>query len=165
MVDQAIGEPPPAASLEAYAWDSLALLRRHPWLLQVATSRTVLGPNVVSRYDAALGLLGHLDPADRERCLATLDFYVRGAAVEVVDAEQGPARTGRSDDEWWADYAPILDEHLARGDFPHVKALDQAGAFDVPEAEGVPYTVQRALDRFRYGLDLVLGAIACRADG
>jgi AcrR family transcriptional regulator len=164
MVDQAIGSRPPPDTLAAYAWESLELHRRHPWLLQVSTSRTVLGPNVVARYDAALGLLAWLPPVDREGCLATVDVYIRGAASEVVDAEQAPARTGRSDDDWWNDYAPILDRHLAAGDYPNLRALDQAGAFE-PSATDTPYTVQRALDRFAFGLDLVLGAIACRAPG
>jgi AcrR family transcriptional regulator len=172
MVDQAVGsQPPPSrtegwrAGLEAYAWEALELHRRHPWLLQVATSRTVLGPRFVTRYDAALGLIDDLGltAADRERCIATIDVYVRGAAAEVVEAEQAPVRTGRSDDEWWADYAPILDRHLAGGDFPHLMALDRAGAF-VPSATDVPYTVQRALDRFAFGLALVLAAIEAQIE-
>lgn len=165
MVDQVVGTSgPPPDTLTAYAWASLDLFRRHPWLLQISTSRTVLGPNIVARYDATLGLLGWLPPTDRERCLATVDVYIRGAAAEVVDAEQAPARTGRSDDEWWNDYAPILDQHLTGGDYPNLRALDQAGAFE-PSSTDTPYTVQRALDRFTFGLEVVLGAIARRAPG
>jgi AcrR family transcriptional regulator len=162
MADQAIGSGGPVPdSLTEYAWASLALFRRHPWLLQISTARTVLGPNIVARYDAALGLLDWLPPVDRERCLATLDVYIRGAAAEVVDAEQAPARTGRSDDEWWNDYAPILDRRLADGDYPNLRALDQAGAFE-PSSDDTSYTVQRALDRFTFGLEVVLEAVACR---
>lgn len=164
MVDQAVGGQPPPGTLEAYAWESLDLHRSHPWLLQISTSRTVLGPQIVARYEAALGLLAHLPAAERERCLATLDVYIRGAAAEVVDAEQAPIRTGRSDDEWWAEYAPILGRHLAQGDYPNLDALEEAGAFDATD-DALPYTVQRALDRFRFGLALVLDAIACRGSG
>ena len=35
----------------------LTAFRAHPWLLQVATSRTIFGPNVLTRYEAALALL------------------------------------------------------------------------------------------------------------
>jgi AcrR family transcriptional regulator len=163
MVDQVVGSNgPKPETLTAYAWASLELHRRHPWLLQISTSRAVLGPNVVAQYDATLGLLDWLPPQDRDRCLATIDVYIRGAAAEVVDAEQAPARTGRSDDEWWNDYAPILGEQLAAGDYPNLRALDQTAAFE-PSSTETAYTVQRALDRFTFGLDLVLGAIACRA--
>lgn len=164
MVDQAVGGQPSPSTLESYAWQSLDLHRSHPWLLQISTSRTVLGPQIVARYEAALGLLAHLPAAERERCLATLDVYIRGAAAEVVDAEQAPIRTGRSDDEWWAEYAPILGRHLAEGDYPNLDALEEAGAFDATD-DTLPYTVQRALDRFSFGLTLVLDAIACRGCG
>lgn len=48
------------AGLSDLARSDLAAYRAHPWLLQVATSRTVFGPHVITGYDAALALLdGH----------------------------------------------------------------------------------------------------------
>ena len=167
MVDRVTGSQPlPStatgwrAGLESYARSGLDLHRRHPWLLQIATARTVLGPHVVTRYDAAVGLLAGtgLHATQVELCIATVDSYLRGAASEVVEAEQAPTRTGRSDDEWWQAYAPILDRHLAAGNFPNLVALDSGGAFVPPEGDA-PYTVRRALARFEFGLALVLDAI------
>src|SRR5439155_23227897 len=59
MLDAVYGEPdrPDAvpggwrARLERIARENLALYQRHPWLLQVATSRPVLGPNAIAKYD------------------------------------------------------------------------------------------------------------------
>jgi len=169
MIDRVVGaQPLPRpdagwrAGLRELATTDLGAYRAHPWLLQVATSRTVFGPHVITRYDAALALLdGHDLPAvEVAGCVAAVDSYTRGAASAVVEAEQAPTRTGSSDDEWWERRAPLLDDRM-RGRFPRLDALDRAGAFAVSGTD-LPYTLQRALDRFAYGLDLVLDAIGAR---
>src|SRR5262249_813453 len=45
------------ARLAEVAKSNWELYRRHPWLLQVATSRPVLGPNVIAKYDFELRAL------------------------------------------------------------------------------------------------------------
>lgn len=169
MVDRvAATQPLPAADggwrrgLHDLATADLAACRAHPWLLQVATARTVFGPNVLTRYDAALALLDGqgLPAVDVVGCVAAVESYTRGAASAVVEAEQAPVRTGSSDDEWWERRAPLLDEQM-NGRFPRLAALDEAGAFAVSDA-ALPYTLQRALDRFAFGLDLVLDAVGAR---
>jgi hypothetical protein len=42
--------------------------------------------------------------------------------------------------------------------FPRLAALEEAGAFAVSDS-ALPYTLHRALDRFAFGLDLVLDGI------
>jgi hypothetical protein len=169
MVDRIAGtQPLPAAGagwragLHDLAGSDLAAYRSHPWLLQVATSRTVFGPHVITRYDAALALLdGHgLAAIDVTGCVAAVESYTRGAASAVVEAEQAPLQTGTSDDEWWERRAPLLGERMA-GDFPRLAALERAGAFAVSDST-LPYTLQRALDRFGFGLELVLDSIESR---
>jgi hypothetical protein len=81
----------------------------------------------------------------------------------VVEAEQAPARTGSSDDEWWERRVPFLDERMS-GRFPRLAALNEAGAFAVSDSP-LPYTLQRALDRFAFGLDFALDAVAVRIAG
>jgi len=46
--------------LERIARDNLALYRNHPWLLHAETSRPVLGPNVLAKYDYELGAVANL---------------------------------------------------------------------------------------------------------
>ncbi|TMR98049.1 TetR/AcrR family transcriptional regulator [Nonomuraea basaltis] len=150
------------AGLRDLAASDLAAYRAHPWLLQVATSRTVFGPNVIARYDAALGLLDGVGLAaiDVAGCVAAVESYTRGAASAVVEAELAPVQTGSSDDEWWERRAPLLGERM-NGRFPRLAALEEAGAFAVSDTV-LPYTLQRALDRFHFGLDLVLDSIGGR---
>ncbi|SES05502.1 TetR/AcrR family transcriptional regulator [Actinokineospora terrae] len=169
MVDRVAGTQslPSAANgwqtgLRDLAESDLANYRAHPWLLQIATSRTVFGPNVIARYEAALALLDGLDlPAlDIANHIATLDSYTRGAAAPVVEAEQAFSHTGNTDDEWWTARAPLLDERL-NNRFPHLTALATRGAFTVSSTTQ-PYTLQRALDRFTHGLSLLLDALTTR---
>ncbi|RJL31391.1 TetR/AcrR family transcriptional regulator [Bailinhaonella thermotolerans] len=169
MVERVAGTlPPPDASrgwragLREVAAGDLAAYRAHPWLLQVSTSRTVFGPNVLARYEATLALLdGHgLAPAHIVGCVAAVESYTRGAASAVVEAERAPDATGSSDEEWWEGRVPFLEERMD-GRYPLFAALEEAGAFAVSDT-ALPYTVQRALDRFDFGLDLVLDAVAAR---
>ncbi|MBF6330131.1 TetR/AcrR family transcriptional regulator [Nocardia transvalensis] len=171
MVDRVIGgQPLPRADtgwrhgLSDLAHSDLATFRAHPWLLQVATSRTVFGPHYVARYEASVALLDGcgLSASDIIRCVAAVDSYTRGAASAVVDAEQAPAATGSSDEQWWQQRAPLLEERMA-GRFPVLAAMDAAGAFTVAESSA-PYLLQRALERFTYGLDLLLDAIESRIE-
>lgn len=169
MVDRVVGaQPLPTAAdgwragLRGMASSDLAAFRAHPWLLQVGTSRAVLGPHVVARYDASLAVLDGLDlPAiDVVRTISALGSYVRGAAAAVVDAEQAPQHTATTDDEWWAARAPELDRRLADA-FPRLTRIDAEGGFAVSDTE-LPYPLQQALDAFDFGLDLLLDAIAAR---
>ncbi|GGT02149.1 hypothetical protein GCM10010156_70110 [Planobispora rosea] len=163
----AVGRPLPSADagwragLHDLAASGLTAFRAHPWLLQVVTSRTVFGPNVLARHDAALALLdGYgLAAADIVGCVAAVEAYTRGAASAVVEAEQVPALTG-GDDEWWEQRAPLLGERMA-GRFPRLTALEEAGALAVSDS-ALPYTLQRALDRFAFGLGLVLDSVGAR---
>ncbi|QYN36555.1 TetR/AcrR family transcriptional regulator [Pseudonocardia sp. DSM 110487] len=153
------------AGLRDMASTDLAAYRAHPWLLQVATSRTVFGPHVIARYDAALALLDGTGLAGIEiaGCVAAVEAHTRGAGAAVVEAEQAPVATGSSDDEWWEGRAPLLAERMD-GRFPRLAALEAAGAFGVSDTT-LPYTLQRALDRFAYGLELVLDAVGARIGG
>lgn len=169
MVDRIVGtQPLPTADrgwragLHDLAMSDLAAFRAHPWLVGVAASRTVFGPHVLTRYDAALALFDGcgLAAADITGCHAAVESYTRGAATAVVEAEQAPRHTGSSDDEWWQQRAPLLGERM-NDRFPRLATLARAGAFDVQES-ALPYTVQRALDRFTFGLELVLDAIGAR---
>ena len=95
-------------------------------------------------------------------CIAAVESFTRGSAAAVIEADVAPARTGTTDDEWWHGRAQLLDARI-EGRFPRLHALAKAGAFSVSDATE-PYTVQRALDRFAFGLNLLLDSIAARLD-
>ena len=110
MLDQVLGETDRTVvdggwrpRLEHVARENLALARRHPWVLQVATSRPVLGPNLIAKYDFELSALDGIGLADTEidTLLSAVLAYVNGAGHAVVDAEQAAAHTG-------ADRRPVV---------------------------------------------------------
>jgi AcrR family transcriptional regulator len=175
MVDRAVGEvavPEPRAnagwrsSLDAYARATLELYTRHPWLAEVATSRTVFGPNVLARFDAAIGIVRRaaLPARDVVRVVSVVDGFVRGAAKDLIDAEQAPARTGQAEDDWWWARAPLLDERLEAGDFPHIMAVAAEGAFEQSQDE-TGYMVQEAVDQFEFGLARILDGVEALVHG
>lgn len=121
MVDHIWGEIEPPrgttwreklAHVAKQNWD-LAL--RHPWILEVATHRPVLGPNELAKYDRELSAVDGvgLDELTMDRALTlVLSFTygtVRGAARERIVKE----RTGMTDTEWWTKVGPALEEVMA----------------------------------------------------
>ena len=61
--------------------------------------------------------------------------------------------------------ASRLDEHLAAGDYPALMGVSASGALDQPGNDTVPYTVQRAIDEFEFGLQCILDGIEARIMG
>ncbi|WP_433056137.1 TetR/AcrR family transcriptional regulator [Dactylosporangium sp. CS-033363] len=161
MVDAVAGE----AVRDAYAsggWrDRLTevarsnweLYRRHPWLLQVATSRPVLGPNTIAKYDCELRAFDGTGVSDVEtdQLLSLVLDYVTGAARAAVLADQAEQRTGRSDTEWWEAWAPLLSEVLDPARYPTAARIGQAA--------GEEYGAGNPARAFAFGLDRVLDGI------
>jgi AcrR family transcriptional regulator len=171
MVDRVAGEQPlPSAArgwragLEQYGRGAWSLYNRHPWLLQVATSRTVLGPHTIALFDAALAVLAETGLRGKQAVavVSLMDGFTRGTARGAVEAAQAPARTGETDDEWWMKRAPILDRQLeaamAAGRLRALAAAAADGAFDQPPG-GASYTLQRAVEEFEFGLERVLDGV------
>ncbi|WP_433613316.1 TetR/AcrR family transcriptional regulator [Dactylosporangium sp. CA-139114] len=130
------------------------LYRRHPWLLQVATSRPVLGPNSIAKYDFELRAFEGTGVSDVEtdQLLSLVLDYVTGAARAAVLADQAEQRTGRSDTEWWEAWAPLLSEVLDPARFPTAARVGQAA--------GEEYGAGDPVRTFTFGLQRVLDGIA-----
>jgi AcrR family transcriptional regulator len=141
--------------LERLARENWALLRRHPWVLQVATVRPVLGPNLIAKYDDELRAVDGLGLTDIEmdQVVTLVLDYVNGAARSAVDAEHAERRTGRSGEQWWAEYAPLLERVFDPERYP-VAARVGAAAGEEYEAAADP---ARAFD---FGLARVIDGIA-----
>lgn len=141
--------------LEEVARENWALLRRHPWILQVAaTSRPPLGPNVISKYDRELRVLEGIGLTDVEMdsVLTLILEYVQGAARDAVGASQAERRTGMTDYEWWSANAPLLDEVFDAERYPTASRVGTAAA----AAYGGAYDPEHA---FEFGLQRVLDGI------
>src|SRR5712691_704250 len=139
------------AALARQHWD---LLLAHPWLLQIATSRPLLGPGVTAFYDAELAAMDGLGltDIDMDLIVSLLDDYVRGAAQRAVEAAQAQAHTGVSDQQWWQTYGPLLADVLDPARYPT--------ALRVGAAAGAEYGAAHAPARsFQFGLQRIIDGI------
>jgi AcrR family transcriptional regulator len=162
MADRAYGEialpGDPAATwqvrLAALAQQHWTLLLSHPWLLQIAASRPLLGPGMTALYDAELTAVDGLGltDIDMDLIVSLLDDYVRGAAGGAVEAAEAQARTGMSDQQWWETYGPLLAEVLDPARYPV--------AVRVGTAAGAEYGAAHDPARsFRFGLQRIIEGI------
>jgi AcrR family transcriptional regulator len=162
MADRAYGEittlSEPAAPwpsrLTALAHQHWTLLQSHPWLLHIAASRPLLGPNVTALYNAELAAVDGLglSDVDLDLIVSLLDDYVRGAARTAADSAAAQARTGKSDQQWWQAYGPLLAEVLDPARYPI--------AVRVGEAAGAEYGAAHDPTRsFRFGLQRTIDGI------
>ena len=162
MADRAYGEitargdpaAPWQSRLAVLAQQHWALLLSHPWLLHIAASRPLLGPNVTALYDAELAAVDGLGltDIDLDLIVSLLDDYVRGAARGAAEAADAHARTGMSDQQWWEAYGPLLAEVLDPARYPT--------AVRVGSAAGAEYgTAHDPARSFRFGLRRIIDGI------
>jgi AcrR family transcriptional regulator len=166
MVDQITGERKRpaldgnlAARLDAVArhlWDEY---RRHPWLLQVDTSRPWLGPNVADRYEWELSAVEGIGVTDIEmdQIVTLLAGFVSSAARSARDMERTQQRSGMSDAEWWEINAPLLEKVMDGARYPLAGRVGQASG----EAYNAASNPQLA---FEFGLARVIDGILAFVD-
>ncbi|TCP50958.1 TetR family transcriptional regulator [Tamaricihabitans halophyticus] len=163
MVDTAYGESadPVAladgwlAGLAEVARRNWTLLLRHPWMLQVSSTRPALGPNATAKYDNELRVLDGIGLTDVEMdtVLSAVIGYVEGSARRVVDAGEAERRTGMSDEQWWRGHAPVLDEVAMVGRFPLASRVGSAVGQMYGAAGDLPRVFQVGLDCLLTGIE------------
>lgn len=153
------GETGWRARLDVIARQNWTLYLAHPWLLQIATSRPLLGPNLTAKYDYELRAVDGLGLTDVEMDLviSLVDDYVHGAARAAVDAAQAEAQTGMTDQEWWQAYGPLLGQVLDPERYPTAVRVGAAAGADYDAA----YDPARS---FEFGLHRILDGIAILID-
>lgn len=162
MLDTVYGETPRPdgeadgwrARLERIARDNWALCLRHPWLVQVATSRPPLGPNVIAKYDHELRAVDGIGLSDVEMdsVITLVTGFVHGTARGALEADQIRSQSGLTDEQWWAAHAPFLARIADPGAFPTAARVGAAAG----EALGGAYSAGHA---FEFGLERVLDGI------
>lgn len=163
MVDTLFGEMPRPVDvpggwrgrLERIARDNLALYRAHPWLLRAETSRPVLGPNVLAKYDYELGAVADIGLTDVEMdaVLTLVLGHVKSAARAAWDVAELERETGMTDGQWWQSHAPWLEKFMKSGSYPTAARVGTAAG----EAHGAAYGPDYA---FEFGLQRVLDGIS-----
>jgi AcrR family transcriptional regulator len=166
MADRAYGEittagdatAPWQSRLTALAHQHWTLLQSHPWLLHIAASRPLLGPNVTALYDAELAAVDGLGltDIDLDLIVGLLDDYVRGAARGAVDAAEAQARTGQSDQQWWEAYGPLLAEVLDPARYPTAVRVGAAAGAEYGAAHDPARSFRFGLQRVIDGIDVYL---------
>ncbi|OXM69705.1 TetR/AcrR family transcriptional regulator [Amycolatopsis vastitatis] len=163
MIDHAHGElPEPGeglgwrAALTAIAEAQWALFHRHPWLLQVTTSRSALGPNSFAKYERELRAVEGIGLGDVEMdaVVSVVTGLVRATARSSLDNARLVRSSGMTDAQWWERAAPVLAGIPAAdaAHYPISSRVGQAAGEAHNAAENPAYA-------FRFGLARVLGGI------
>ncbi|MDQ0749319.1 AcrR family transcriptional regulator [Streptomyces africanus] len=134
------------AALEAMARATLALYRRHPWLLQVNQSRPILGPSALDGMEKVLTRIRPMGLTDPElvSAIIMIDGYVVGAARTQLYQQEAERRTGLTDTEFWQAQVPVLEKVLASGRYPVMASLSE-DTFG-PDFDHFGFGLQRILD-------------------
>jgi AcrR family transcriptional regulator len=156
MVDEVFGENLATGSavegdwrgrLEAFGRQEWALYFRHPWMLQIAHGRPMLGPNSMRSTDIALRALDDIGLTEDEMLAAvvTVSSFVAGLAKTTLEAVQAADRTGISDEEWWEIQGEYVGPAVVAGELPMLTKVGEAGAFN-SEFDNFEFGLQRVLD-------------------
>lgn len=172
MLDRVYGELPRPDDtsagwrprLEAVARANWSLYQRHPWLLQVATGRPVLGPNLVAKYDHELSTLADtgLDDIEMDLVVTMISDYVHGAVRPAIEAAQAEQRTGMTDEQWWNSYAPLLDKVYDAQRYPTATRVGATAGAEYGAASDPARSFEFGLQRV---LDGIAAFIATRSPG
>lgn len=146
------------ANVAFVAREYRAFYLRHPWALQVATHRPVLGPNTMRAYEYFLSAFDNLGLSEVEMDMSVtmVANYVYGAVRDVARARMVKDLTGMSDDEWWYTIAPFLETL----DFSPYPVASRIGPV-VGELYGLG-DPDRAFD---FGLARILDGLAAMIEG
>lgn len=141
------------ANVAFVARELRAFYLRHPWVLQVATHRPVLGPNTMRAYNYFLAAFDGLNLSEVEMDLSVtmVGNYVHGAVRDVARARMVKALTGMSDDAWRRAIAPFL-ETVDFSPYPVASRVGQVYGLGDPD-RAFEFGLERMLD----GLAVLIG--------
>jgi AcrR family transcriptional regulator len=157
MADQVYGEysydepgsGKAVADLLGLAQQGRAIYHRHPWLLDVAATGNLPGPNAVAFIENALAALAGSDLTGPAK-LETVGLF-SGALRLFAQTEIDQQRAGQDTTQWQDSLAGYLLRLAAAGQHPHLAAAlaDQPAPGDPAQAEPL---FERALTRILTGL-------------
>jgi len=149
MPRRAFGRAGWPARVRRVARTNLDLLMAHPWLLDVADDRLVLGPGTIAKYDHELHALDGTGLTDvtRDAALTFVLDFTRAAARGLIP---DPLREGFP--EHWQRTADRLATYVG-DDYPLAQRVGQAAG----EAMNAAYNPEVAWD---FGLPRVIDGLA-----
>lgn len=154
MLDAAVGSPPPLAAgvtgwrarLERWGLDLLAVLRAHPWWLQVPISPPPPTPNHLAWLDRGLAAMEDTRLAEGEK--AAIVLMLNGVVFweARLSAELG-APMPETDEDPLALYASVMEALADAERFPALHRAVAAGIFaDQSREDDFQFTLDRVLD-------------------
>jgi AcrR family transcriptional regulator len=98
------------ANLTQMAFGLRDFYLRHPWVIELATHRPVLGPGTMAAYEFALRAVDGLGltPVEMDMMVSTIGALGTGAGRPQAQAKKVREATGLTDDEWWYKIEPYL---------------------------------------------------------
>jgi AcrR family transcriptional regulator len=147
--------------LEEFGRHEWALYLRHPWMLQIAQGRPMLGPNSMASTDVTLLAVDGIGLDEHEMLAAVvmLSSFVAGLARTTIEAMQAAESTGVSDDEWWEVQGEYVGPAVVEGKFPMLSKVGEAGAF-TSTFDNLEFGLQRVLDGLQVLIESRRGAAA-----
>ena len=145
--------------LAQIARENWALYLRHPWLLQVATTRPPLGPNLTAKYEYELSAVDGIGLTDLEMdsVVSLVTGYVHGAVRGAVEAAQATQRTGLTEQQWWHAHAPYLEKVLDPRRFPLAARVGTAAGQEYQAATDPARAFEFGLARILDGVEVLVG--------
>jgi AcrR family transcriptional regulator len=142
-------------ALEFIAKQNWDLYHRHPWMLQAATWRSVLGPHAAIKYEAELRPLDKLGLSDVEMdaVLALVLTHGEGTARAQATRDRTQQDSGMTDEEWWIARAPLLDKLIDPARFPVATRVGTSAGQEYQSASSPEFA-------FTFGLERILAGIA-----
>jgi AcrR family transcriptional regulator len=144
-------------ALEFIARRNWELLMEHPWIHDVPTIRSALGPNVTLKYEAELRPLDGLGLTDVEMdsTVTLILTHVLGTARAAAEHLRTQRESGLTDQEWWLTTGPALTHYMA-GLAERFPVAGRVGT-SAGEQYQAPLDSDHAL---RFGLDRILDGVA-----
>lgn len=137
MADEVAGEVLiPAGELAAGWRDAITMIvrrevavaRRHPWMIALATGQVRFGPNALRHAEQTMAALSglKLDQAATMRVAAAIDVYALGYILRQ-ESDRDPPHDGLTDAHRSQLMEPYFQRLLASGEFPHLTPLLERG--------------------------------------
>jgi AcrR family transcriptional regulator len=138
---------------------------QHPWLLEITLVRPILGPNVIARYEHELRAVDGIGLSDVEMdaVVSLIAGHVEGAARRALESARAERLTGLTDEQWWAERAPLLDRLLDPGRFPVAVRVGTAAGEEHNAAYAPEHTFEFGLERILDGIQALVGRRASGA--
>ncbi|MCE7004818.1 TetR/AcrR family transcriptional regulator [Kibdelosporangium philippinense] len=144
--------------VERYAYRTVDLHTRHPWLRMVSTTRPPLGPGLLARDNyliAALSTAGLAAIEVSAACDAIVTF-VESAAAVLAEHTHAERFSGQSDADWWAARQVFWETTFDPERYSAIQETWKKGGFNRTAGEA-------AANAFDLGLKAILDGLAARA--